>query len=749
VDNYTNWLQDNLFVGRTRTREGLVSGNESSITESLEASTTGLGSNEDPIAGYTIDTSCTGQQDCAVGYACVDGYCILSSTENSGDPRIGGGCGTGGTGSDNDYGCIQIGGSSGCTTATCGDLDGSPGGAEWCCGDWLCDQEDADGNVKCRCVPRDFRTCNVDSDCPEGEICSNGFCINDYRDCTEDNDCPEGYICDAGYCVIDLSPLRCDTDADCPDLYDCVDGYCAYVGFELCTVDADCSEGYICVDGFCIFDWPSAFRCEVDADCDEGYVCVDGWCLFDFPNCEDSAECGQGEVCVSGFCFPGCQTEIDCPAGLECINGYCSNSCASDDVCADGKICIGGYCFPGCRSDDDCPDGYECSGTICLPRFDVCTESYDCNPSESCLNGYCFPGYGVCNDSSDCLENEVCLNGFCVAFADIPDFGFDFDFTDCTAMAEAEVGYSYTAEATVISNCGYPFIPCLSNTPEVATGGTQVYGGYSYIKFQEDGVDVWIQKGCPGFGSGIPPLGGDLGGWGGGGWISEPEEEEDPPGPWVRCDSWCASQFEAGFSPPSCEGVPKCSECEYCSTNDNSCKRYPNASAAGAPCFCFPEESCKNRQCSKCGQRGDCVRDRENCLICCDVCTSCPDFSGDGFNDQACKFNCVPELELPVGGSPCEWPDCPDPPGDDGDCAICETTTVCGLISAGVPPCPPGYALTGTLSANGNICSFCEKCDYSNCGDDPQPAYCNCEFDCGYCQVCSSAGECEPDPACS
>ena len=96
------------------------------------------------------------------------------------------------------------------------------------------------------------------------------------------------------------------------------------------------------------------------------------------------------------------------------------------------------------------------------------------------------------------------------------------------------------------------------------------------------------------------------------------------------------------------------------------------------------------------------LTDETNCLVCCEVCRSCPDFSGDGFPDQACKTVCVKKSEL-GDGSPCTPPSCPPPP-DPPD---------------GSPPIPP------------------EPCD------------CNCDNDCGYCEICNAAGECEPDPACT
>lgn len=42
-------------------------------------------------------------------------------------------------------------------------------------------------------------TCSVDSDCPSGQICVDGRCVNAI--CSVDSECPDGYICINGRCV--------------------------------------------------------------------------------------------------------------------------------------------------------------------------------------------------------------------------------------------------------------------------------------------------------------------------------------------------------------------------------------------------------------------------------------------------------------------------------------------------------------------------------------------------------------------
>lgn len=764
MKDYTDWIQDNTIKPSRSAWNGQFDQPPSDLTLGSEeaqllAEPKVFNKNKRKVRGNfnKSQTTCTGQDDCAVGFACIGGACVLSTTEDTG---ASGGCSSGGTGGGSvggDYGCIQIGGggnTGGCTTGTCGDLGGDgPGGFEYCCGDWICDADAVTGEVKCRCEPRDYGYCERDEDCAPGEVCTDGFCFTDFCDCDVDSDCPEGYTCSGCFCILDLNPSTCDTDEDCPDGLTCVDGFCGFgpcsddndcpegqeclngfCSYPSCADDSECEEGYICINGFCVYDFPSFFSCETDEDCDEGYVCIDGYCLFDFPNCDGGGDpCESSDVCIGGFCFPGCQTEVDCESGFECVNGYCSKNCASDEDCQDGQICVNGFCFPGCRTDEDCPEGYECSGGICLPLFDVCTDSFQCNSAESCLNGYCFPGFGVCNKDSDCLENQICINGQCFNYSELPGWDIDlgFDFGDCSAVEAAEDGVVYIADSTIETVCFPVFKPCGG---EAASSSTDlVTAGSGYVK--NDGV--WYQANCYGDGSGIGWPGGGGPGVGGGGGPIPPPPNPLPPGG-KRCDVYCQEQFDAGIeNPRGCENVPKCGKCQLCKFG--LCYDYGD-NDDGRPCYCEGAKKCPD--CNTCNEQGNCQLTGEDCVKCCEVCTSCP--GPDGFPIQLCKTNCVP---YDSNEYPCKWPECPDPV--EPPCNPCESTSVCGLLTDNLS-CPEGYSNTGEIESGDSRCIICEKCDDEKCPPpDPEPCDCNCNDDCGECELCSaSTGECEPDPSC-
>ena len=68
------------------------------------------------------------------------------------------------------------------------------------------------------------RPCTIDSDCPEGQVCIDGFCRPEVLTCSNTIDCPEGMICINGLCVPGTTP--CSADKDCPDGQVCIDGVC-------------------------------------------------------------------------------------------------------------------------------------------------------------------------------------------------------------------------------------------------------------------------------------------------------------------------------------------------------------------------------------------------------------------------------------------------------------------------------------------------------------------------------------------
>lgn len=147
--------------------------------------------------------------------------------------------------------------------------------------------------------------------------------------CTVDSNCPTGSICEDGFCVIVV-----DNDPD-PE----------------CTNNADCGD-WVCDDGQCE-------QCRVDSDCESGEICDDGRCLT--PECDEDSDCAAHEQCNAGTCVDKpdyCDSDTDCASDEECVNNCCvaeepepEPECDSNADCDADEVCSGGECVPD--PDDD------------------------------------------------------------------------------------------------------------------------------------------------------------------------------------------------------------------------------------------------------------------------------------------------------------------------------------------------------------------------------------------------------------
>lgn len=183
----------------------------------------------------------------------------------------------------------------------------------------------------------------------------------------------------------------------------------------------------------------------------------------------------------------------------------------------------------------------------------------------------------------------------------------------------------------------------------------------------------------------------DDGDGGGGGGGTPPGPDPGPNGdPGGNCNGWCDSYNKANGVPgPGCgpnSGCPECYRCNNLGTAVGTC------SQAVTSCKC-PGGTCPD--CQACGEDGVCTDASDLCETCCEATVPCP----------------------------------------------CERTAVCRI-------CGP----VGSLGP-----FDCLKCAQSKCNEDcppppdppgPEPCDCNCHDDCGECEICNAAGECEPDPLC-
>ena len=257
----------------------------------------------------------------------------------------------------------------------------------------------------------------------------------------------------------------------------------------------------------------------------------------------------------------------------------------------------------------------------------------------------------------------------------------------------------------------------------------------------------------------------------------EPCEE-----PYKVCTQYCTFALASfGDLPTSCknqDGTSKaCGECSECIPiggsglyeDPNQCVPKPNDGFT--PCTCFDSESACG-DCQACDtESGDCEPQTGLCETNCNCFVTCPcgvtlqgTHSQEVYaNGPGCASNCRAKTYAdcaeycPPAKDPCKA----DP---NNKCEVaCECKTYRTDCGQSPPPCPDGKTCTSqgqmfsgaTESGNcspisgqlGGVYHFRKECTRSN---DPecQECDCNCENDCGDCEICSASGTCVPDPEC-
>lgn len=282
-----------------------------------------------------------------------------------------------------------------------------------------------------RCVP--IGPCGPDRPCPPGEVCddASGQCLPEPEGCRVQADCPAGQSCLAGRCV---NAEGCRTDSDCPDDRECVNDQCQPI-VRRCEQDANCADGDRC-----------APQLNVCGECYADGHCPGGRCDMPAQRCvpgERTALCGAcgpddpcfGEVqglpliCAADaglpLCLPRCDGGGGCPQGYFCDGRYCQGSefcagseCRVDDQC-EGGACEQGLCVDAqrCREPRDCAADAECRNGLCRPRGQPCDEARQCPSGTGCFLGHCVEsaltnGCQPCESIRDCETPGYCLDVF-------------------------------------------------------------------------------------------------------------------------------------------------------------------------------------------------------------------------------------------------------------------------------------------------------------------------------------------------
>ena len=313
-------------------------------------------------------------------------------------------------------------------------------------------------------------TCASDSECGEGNICSNDdnllddertVCLVGGSDhpgsCTSHENCVGGYCDLEGYCY----PCT-----ECSDFNDAIDDECPVCSGG--TDELECSSHVECGDdGYC----HASGLCDSCIYCDSDHS-IDGQCpdcsggTDDSGSCTSHVECGQDEYCYAedgaGLCdncaicsefndaidgeCPVCSggtDELECTSHVECGgDGYCAQwgkvdgsvvieyadpssmrACRPCQDCHAFANAIDGSCPDTCGEATSCNSNGECTGQV-LDYSLYCHRPADAQGSGTCrATGICYmmgnPIDGECpncQSDNDCYDGYVCNTGECEVF---------------------------------------------------------------------------------------------------------------------------------------------------------------------------------------------------------------------------------------------------------------------------------------------------------------------------------------------
>ncbi len=250
------------------------------------------------------------------------------------------------------------------------------------------------------------KNCEASSECPTGDICSQGNCVIGTCDPVIETDCDNGTVADSeqSFCckpweLCNGVDFQCRNDPSVHGIgCDQNDPGCTP-----CETQEDCAAGQFCSGAACFNaagreDCTSSFQCNSGERCDRNvFLCVPdrGGCTF----CQDFPElcCEAGQACSqeSGFCVdvgePECENpgvQDSCANGLFCNDNRQCVQCVTDADCGPGLACDGGtgHCFSlidQCQSDGDCSGNKRCSveaQTCVIPQ---CTSDATCHSEDA------------------------------------------------------------------------------------------------------------------------------------------------------------------------------------------------------------------------------------------------------------------------------------------------------------------------------------------------------------------------------
>ncbi|MBW2989423.1 hypothetical protein KY358_03835 [Candidatus Woesearchaeota archaeon] len=316
--------------------------------------------------------------------------------------------------------------------------------------------------------------CALDTDCDDGNPCTDDTCNPDLT-CShtnnDENQCDDGFFCtindhcSSGSCIsADLRPfddgISCTYDS-CDEANDQIlnepdDSYCDddlfCNGMEICDAindcqdgtPADCNDDVDCTEDSCNEATDSCDNTASDAYCDDNLWCNGQETCHELDDCQDGTAptLDDGISCTVDQCDEANDEITHTPDDSLCLDGLWCNgieTCDAINDCQDGII-------PDCDdgvscTEDSCDEGIDLNDNLGVCTYDTsscsCASDPDCDDGNPCTDDTCNPDLtcshtnndeNQCDDGFFCTINDHCSSGSCIS--DLRPFDDGISCTD-------------------------------------------------------------------------------------------------------------------------------------------------------------------------------------------------------------------------------------------------------------------------------------------------------------------------------
>jgi Cys-rich repeat protein len=289
----------------------------------------------------------------------------------------------------------------------------------------------------CDKVFRICEQCQIDSDCPAGQLCSSGVCTSG---CSDSKPCadPSQTCCDGACHALDTDVNHCGA---CGKVCDKPDNS------EIACTQGQCSLTF-CAVGFSDCNKDPSDGCEVNTAQQGACVCEPG----------TTAPCYDGPAGTEGVGLCKGGTKVCGPSGMGYLPGCAGQVLPAPEVCADGQD----HDCNGAANDvlDVDGDGWNaCNGDCCEFTFQ-CGDPKLVNPG-----AYDLPGDAIDDDCSGTPEQgqPTCDVGLALADSDPVKGANAMDICQTTQAGSAKWGI-ISAQYVQMNGDALP------NTPAAALG---------------------------------------------------------------------------------------------------------------------------------------------------------------------------------------------------------------------------------------------------------------------------------------